>query len=55
MSDNPAFGLWTKDETNWSQADTDFIQEALSQLNNATPTSYEELEQRNEAKLKQRV
>ena len=52
MSNNPAYGLWTTDDTNWSQDDTDFIREALGQLSNGSPTSYEELEQQNEAKLK---
>ncbi len=52
MSNNPACGLWTKNETNWSQDDTDFIQESLGQLNNESSTSYEELEQQNDAKLK---
>ena len=48
---NKACGLWTEKETNWSQDDTDFIQKSLSQLNSGSPTSYKELEQRNEAKI----
>ncbi len=52
MSKNPAFGHWTEQETNWSQDDTDFIQDALKELDKESPTSYEELVERNEAKLK---
>lgn len=51
MARNPAFGEWTEEETNWSDKDTEFIKEALKNLDKATPTTYEELVARNEAKL----
>ncbi len=52
MSKNQAFGHWTQQETNWSTVDTDFIQNAIKELNKESPTSYHELVERNEAKLK---
>ena len=41
MKRNPAFGDWTEEETNWSQKDTDFIQDALKA--ESIPTSNKEL------------
>lgn len=38
---NPAYGYWTKDETNWSEKDTEFIQDALD--DDVIKTSYKEL------------
>jgi len=41
MQQNPAFGRWTKEETNWSQKDADLIANVLKEQ--PVPTSYEEL------------
>lgn len=51
MSQNSKFGHWTEQETNWSVNDTKFIQDAIKQLDKESPTSYENLFERNEAKL----
>ena len=46
---NHAYGKWTKEETNWSEKDTAFIQDVLKEKSIAT--SYEELLKEHEKKL----
>ena len=38
---NPAYGDWTEEETNWSEKDTEFIRDSLT--DRVTETSFEEL------------
>lgn len=45
---NPAFGMWTEEDTNWSQKDTDFIKDVIH--SKRYPYSYEKLLKELEAK-----
>lgn len=49
MPRNTAFGKWTKNETNWSKDDEEFIKKAIHEP--SISISYEELITEHEAKL----
>ena len=49
QTNNSAFGKWTKEETNWSQKDSDLIEDILKET--TIPTSYKELLDEYEASL----
>ena len=38
---NPAYGVWTEEETNWSQRDSDMISEILKE--DTVETSFEKI------------
>jgi len=49
MKQNPAFGKWAEEETNWSQKGTDLIEDVIKEQ--PVPTSYEELLDEHESSL----
>ena len=49
MEKNPAFGEWTKEQTNWTPADTEFIKNTLD--DESIATSHDELLKDHEVKL----
>jgi len=46
---NQAYGKWTKEETNWSAKDNEYVQSLLKETPKAKTTSLKELEEIHES------
>lgn len=40
---NDAYGDWSKEETNWSEKDTEIVNNVLKQNNKPVPFDYDEM------------
>jgi hypothetical protein len=46
---NEAYGKWTKEETNWSSKDTEFVQKLVANKSKAKSTTLSKIEERQES------